>query len=587
VLLGEGLHVYNEATFRFEKALDTNSVHISHGTIHVIRVPKGKFALVWDGTEGGLQPKMLAEGLHVTDSSLFQFTKTVDVSETVISHGNLHLVRVNKGWVAKVVQDNVPRLLGEGSHWRNSTNFQHVGTASQLDDLIQHGTITRFRIRKGQVACAWHNNEPLLLQEPGEYQFDTPQFQFVRFVSASERVLELGARKIVTVQSGEVGISFNQGQLEILPPGRHLIEKAEHRIECFWSTQQRSMRLVSVAVDALVKQKKSVAVPGDAEGSDLLICETKDFVKVGVRADVFYSIEDPYKAVVAVGKEETEPLVRETSIATLTNIIRSTALSEMAQSSLPNAVSEEKTRASLAVSQATGQATAPLFFDRAHDAFLAKLHDDFLNRYGINVSNIRIESFRIMDDSLATEISKQAVVTAKTQSTLANLQGETEIATAKQDREATVRKIEADMAAQVLMTQTKSENDAQIARADASAKAKQIETELQATAEANALLSRAKAEADATRIKAEADAHAISVCAAAEAQRADMLSKTTIGGQLALLDTYKQMVQSSNDGVEKVVYMDPSLARVGNPLGPATLQGMAADLSMLQDVGKA
>lgn len=63
------------------------------------------------------------------------------------------------------------------------------------------------------------------------------------------------------------------------------------------------------------------------------------------------------------------------------------------------------------------------------------------------------------------------------------------------------------------------------------------------------MLARAKAEADATRIKAEADAHAIQVCAAAEAQRADMLSKTTIGGQLAFLDTYKQMVAQSNEGV--------------------------------------
>ena len=47
---------------------------------------------------------------------------------------------------------------------------------------------------------------------------------------------------------------------------------------------------------------------------------------------------------------------------------RSTALAEMAQSKLPHAVSEEKARDTVATAQATGEATAPLFFDRAHDA---------------------------------------------------------------------------------------------------------------------------------------------------------------------------------------------------------------------------
>jgi hypothetical protein len=32
-----------------------------------------------------------------------------------------------------------------------------------------------------------------------------------------------------------------------------------------------------------------------SDTSDLTICETKDLVKVGLRADVFYSIEDPEK----------------------------------------------------------------------------------------------------------------------------------------------------------------------------------------------------------------------------------------------------------------------------------------------------
>merc|ERR1719379_1713626 len=100
--------------------------------------------------------------------------------------------------------------------------------------------------------------------------------------------------------------------------------------------------------------------------------------------------------------------------------------------------------------QAMGGPSAPLFFDKAHDEFLSKLHDDFLSRYGLDIANIRIESFKIMDDELAESISKQALVTAQTENQLANLQGQTEIATAEQRRQAEVQNIAAEAEAQSL-----------------------------------------------------------------------------------------------------------------------------------------
>merc|ERR1719498_862065 len=100
---------------------------------------------------------------------------------------------------------------------------------------------------------------------------------------------------------------------------------------------------------------------GRDEPVEELVCETKDLVKVGIRADVFFSIEDPAKTLVSVGRDETEVLVRETSIATLTNIIRSTALGEIAQSKLPATRGEGGQLKEAQQAQAVG-ASAPLFF---------------------------------------------------------------------------------------------------------------------------------------------------------------------------------------------------------------------------------
>lgn len=74
----------------------------------------------------------------------------------------------------------------------------------------------------------------------------------------------------------------------------------------------------------------------------------------------------------------------------------------------------------------TKGASAPspvMFFERAHDEFLNKLHDDFMERYGVDICNIRIESFKIMDDELSDQISKHALTTAQIENEMANLEG--------------------------------------------------------------------------------------------------------------------------------------------------------------------
>merc|ERR1712183_231092 len=99
--------------------------------------------------------------------------------------------------------------------------------------------------------------------------------------------------------------------------------------------------------------------------------------------------------------------------------------------------------------------------------FLAKLHDDFIERYGIEISNIRVESFKIMDKELATSISRQAMTTAQTENQLANLKGQTEIATAEQERQARVAQIAAEQEARALKITTEAQNKAQLDKAEA------------------------------------------------------------------------------------------------------------------------
>ncbi len=137
------------------------------------------------------------------------------------------------------------------------------------------------------------------------------------------------------------------------------------------------------------------------------------------------------------------------------------------------------------------------FIDRVHDQFILKLHDSFLEAYGVAITNIRVESFKIVNSELSRNMSNQAFLTAQTQNQLANLVGQTEIAVAQQKRDAEVARIKAEGEAIKLTTETGAKNKAVMARA---------------TAEADAQVIKAKAEASSIEMKAEAESKSISIC---------------------------------------------------------------------------
>eukprot|EP00928_Gymnodinium_smaydae_P034094 TRINITY_DN24242_c0_g2_i1.p1 TRINITY_DN24242_c0_g2~~TRINITY_DN24242_c0_g2_i1.p1 ORF type:complete len:204 (+),score=64.37 TRINITY_DN24242_c0_g2_i1:186-797(+) len=201
-----------------------------------------------------------------------------------------------------------------------------------------------------------------------------------------------------------------------------------------------------------------------------------------------------------------------------------------------------------------------------------------------------------MDESLARSIAGQAVKTAETQSELANLEGQNKIAVQQQERDARMRTIKAQADAQTRQVQADSER----AQAEAIASAQKVRidmeantTRTQATAQADAIRLAATAEKDAVEIKAsavvkqaEAEAQAIRLKAQAEAERAKLLAAVPLGEKLALLDVYAEVVKKSNEGVEKVVYVDPTTTQAGNPLSLLTLQSLQKDLATLDSSNK-
>lgn len=585
-MLDVGTHVFNSGTVQFLGVVTYAArQYFSHGPYHYLNVPRGKNSKVWvevvgpDGVKS-LVPRLIKEGEHFIKSTFFKYEGLVNVSDEYIGHDSIHILNVVKGRVAKATCDNMPRLFGEGQHIVESPNFVYEGTELISPDnlCIAHGTITILQVPRGKIAMAWNKNEPFLLDTPGIYEFNSNNFHFVGFADASERKIELGSKKVIQVYTGEVGITYDQGMLKVLTNGRHIIDSSTHLFERFLSTKQRSIRLNTYGTSRKSAKKRDMGVEL-LDDADFLVCETKDLVKVGVRADVFYSITDPEKCIQTLNTDELEDLVRETAVATLTNIIRSTALNQIAQSRQVSASSSAGGTLIAEVATAEGegdgdleQLTASYFFDRAHDEFMSKLHEDFVSRYGLDIANIRMEAFKIMDTELASEIAQNCLTTAHVENQLSNLQGQNLIATQKEQTAADCEKIKATAEARSLETLASAQNKRRIDAAQAEAEAMKVKTITEAQAEADAILLKAKAESEAIRLKA-----------AAEAERAKLLSQTKLGQQQSLFEIYADMVKASNAGVEKVVYMDP--AAHDSPFSIKSLDGLNRDLHSLGKLG--
>merc|ERR1712204_12341 len=138
------------------------------------------------------------------------------------------------------------------------------------------------------------------------------------------------------------------------------------------------------------------------------------------------------------------------------------------------------------------------------------------------------------------------------------------------------------MAAEAEARRVQVKADSEKAQAESLASAQRVRSDM----EANTRRTQAQAEADSVRLKAQAEADAVKIHAEAfisqaKAERAKLLAATPLGEKLSLLEVYGDVVKQSNEGVQRIVYVDPTTTQAGNPFSLLTLQTLQKDLAEL------
>ena len=109
-------------------------------------------------------------------------------------------------------------MLTPGWHLLECVNTS-VARFRVTNDVIRHGAMKIIRVRPGFVGLGTQNGSPVFLQ-PGRHVIMDPLFQFTKSMSLTEQHIQVGTSHIITIPPGFVGLCRVNGKPHFLEPVR-------------------------------------------------------------------------------------------------------------------------------------------------------------------------------------------------------------------------------------------------------------------------------------------------------------------------------------------------------------------------------
>ena len=231
---------------------DVTADQIDLGPMHIIRILPGQVGLA---TVNG-RPYLMTDGRHAVNDAMFQYHGAASVQSPYINVGTIHVVLVPQGMTAVCRVNGIGHFLESGRHHINNPNFQFdPNTSFFSNDTEQISVCSKHRIvvPSGKIGLGFMRGKAVLLnpcqvrscghctssaivdaRRRGRptltivcaifpllqvYNMDNPYFTYKGSVPLSDNQIIHGDIKIIMVQDGKLGISFDDGQLRILQPG--------------------------------------------------------------------------------------------------------------------------------------------------------------------------------------------------------------------------------------------------------------------------------------------------------------------------------------------------------------------------------
>lgn len=454
VILDAGVHLIFEPTFEFAKPVSVNDDNISIGPVNIIRVGPGRVGLA---TLNG-NPTLLDTGVHFINEPSFCFSGFKRVDEPLIKLGPLHIVTVPRGMIVPVMINGEGHFLLEGRHFIKQARINVCPPQALTDEYVTMGTRHRIVVPQGRLGLALERGEPVIYEPCSVHLVNSDLFEYRGSVDVTQQLVLHASLKIITVKDGQVGITYNNGTLELLETGRHTIEKATHVLAGFVSTGQQTLRIAEVTGMSL------------------------DNVELTFDAAICVRVVDAQKAVVMLtsGRAdanivlEIQENIQERAKLDLSTIIGKNRLNKKHEATTAGkSPAPDTAEAAEAPKEAPGDDFVQLgsgpggmsaaaaseggggFRTAIHDSFMHLFREEMRNECGVEVINMAIEDVKIVDGELAKALASAAVAN----SALERQTIEAEIVQVKAQADSKVATIEAEGRAAAMHIMARAEAD--------------------------------------------------------------------------------------------------------------------------------
>lgn len=418
-VLPMGWHLIETLGTKVRRAKVTDNI-IQQGSLSVIRVLPGQYGL---GLING-HPVVLLPGRHLINDPMFTYSSSVAMTEPHVTISTTHLLTVAVGKVGLCKVNTTAHFLEPGIHRINSPRFEFLGFSNSTDEHIQVGSKNRIVVPSGKVGLGWENGTPLLLETGKTYNIDSPTFSYIGSQFINAPTIKHGSINIITVKQGQAGISYDQGSLNVLSTGRHMLTGATQLFAGFLSLGQQVLKIsqvvsmtsdnVGISFDAAV----SIQVVDPLKAVTML-CPVQDDSRVP------FSVAQMHSTIVEKAKLGLSIIIgnnRLNATFKATQRMRPSArrgpfssddLLDTQSEMLPPHVTGATVQASPTAAASSGDPEAESSHDsfkqHVHDVFMHSFSEQMLNDCGIHVQEMSIEDVTITNAELAHAMAQGAV----------------------------------------------------------------------------------------------------------------------------------------------------------------------------------
>jgi len=543
ILLKPGLHMSREPSFEYQSTLDMRSlttdpisasqfprIHISHDNIHLVRILQNQFGKAQlDG-----EPVFLKPGLHLYNNPSFAFKGICNQYEEMINHENLFIIQVQPNKIGLAWEGDTPILIQPGVWYKNNPLFRFVRFANTSDDCIEHGPITRYQVKHGQIGFAWVSGHVVQLAA-GIGTVVDPNFKFHSTFPANQQVIHFGNIAHITTPEGSVRPIYLNGGLEILTSGYRSFKDPNIKIKpCF-------------PIGEIISDMEQIEVL------------TRDRTPMLITGQVTYQITSPKNLILNLGYEELLAALEKTVDAILRHAFSITDLSTIS----PDANTLKK-NIGMDLFREESESVERKTFQGILCHEVHKELDKNTASWGITIRDVAISSIFFKDREVAKKLAaatsntrtaeaKFDLTQAKNKIQLETAQAVADLKLIGVENQAKIKRINVEVKSELQLIEQKSNVQAKAMKQDQEIKTSSYEVE--AKAEANALHIRTLAEAErdaaileAEGLKALADAQIAKVSNPALLQLEMMKLYVEGMGHLAMVPQPSVVLRSSDEG---------------------------------------